>query len=277
MTIHKTFSKTDLQSFKDRVYDYYNTNKRLFVWRNTDNPYYVVVSEIMLQQTQTHRVVEKFDQWISEFPTLESLAKAPQDKVIATWQGLGYNRRALALKQLAERIVQEYKGKIPNDPDILVTFKGIGPYTAASICTFAFNRATVFIETNIRAVYIHEFFPEEKEVHDKQLMPLIERTLDKTEPREWYYALMDYGVMLKKTLKNPSRKSAHHTRQSKFEGSDRQVRGAILKLLISDRSLSEQDFIQSIARDESKIKQILLSLEQEGFIRYNKGYYYLRT
>lgn len=277
MTIHKTFSKNDLQSFKERVYDYYNTNKRLFQWRNTDNPYYVVISEIMLQQTQTHRVVEKFDQWISEFPTLESLAKAPQDKVIATWQGLGYNRRALALKQLAERIVQEYNGKIPNDPDILVTFKGIGPYTAASICAFAFNRATVFIETNIRAVYIHEFFPEEKEVHDKQLMPLIERTLDKTEPREWYYALMDYGVMLKKTLINPSRKSAHHTKQSKFEGSDRQVRGAILKLLISDRSLSEQDFIQSIARDESKIKQILLSLEQEGFIRYNKGYYYLRT
>jgi A/G-specific adenine glycosylase len=277
MTIHKTFSKNDLQSFKDRVYDYYNTNKRLFVWRNTDNTYYVAVSEIMLQQTQTHRVVEKFDQWISEFPTVESLAKAPQDRVIATWQGLGYNRRALALKQLAERIVQEYNGKIPNDPDLLVTFKGVGPYTAASICTFAFNRATIFIETNIRAVYIHEFFPEEKEVHDKQLMPLIEQTLDKKEPREWYYALMDYGVMLKKTLKNPSRKSAHHTKQSKFEGSDRQVRGAILKLLISDRSLSEQDFIQSIARDENKIKQILSSLEREGFIRYSKGYYYLST
>lgn len=263
------------QSFKDRVYAYYRSHKRTFAWRNTDNPYYVVVSEIMLQQTQTHRVVDKFDQWISVFPTITSLAKAPQDKVIETWQGLGYNRRALALKQFAERMVQEFKGEIPNDPAILVSFKGIGPYTAASICTFAFNRPTVFIETNIRTVFIHEFFAQEKEVHDNQLMPLIEQTLDTKEPREWYYALMDYGVMLKKMVKNPNRKSVHYTKQSKFEGSDRQVRGAILKLLISDRSLSEQDFVQAIARDEEKIKKILLNLEQEGFIRYNKGYYYL--
>ncbi len=268
-------TKRSLSSFIKRIYDYYRDNKRPFAWRNTDNPYYVVVSEIMLQQTQTHRVVDKFDQWVATFPTIEALAQSPQDKVLATWQGLGYNRRALALKQLAQQVVQEFKGEIPNDPDTLVTFKGIGPYTASSICTFAFNKPTVFIETNIRAVFIHEFFPKEKEVHDNQLMPLIEKTLDKKEPREWYYALMDYGVMLKKTHKNPSRNSAHHTKQSKFEGSDRQVRGTILKMLISDRSLSEQDFIHTIPREAPKVKKILSSLEQEGFIRYNKGYYYL--
>ena len=264
-----------LGSFKKKIYEFYAKNKRSFAWRNIDNAYYIVVSEIMLQQTQTHRVVDKFEQFIAEFPTLRDLANASQDKVIANWQGLGYNRRALALKQFAERVVKEFNGIIPNDPELLVTFKGIGPYTAASICAFAFNRSSVFIETNIRAVFIHEFFPEEKEVHDKQLMPLIEKTLDTQEPREWYYALMDYGVMLKKTHKNPSRKSAHHTRQSTFEGSDRQVRGAILKMLISDRSLAEQDFIAAIARQASTVKKILVNLEQEGFIRYNKGYYYL--
>ncbi len=263
------------QSFKKKIYEYYSEHKRSFAWRNIDNAYYIVVSEIMLQQTQTHRVVDKFEQFIREFPNLESLANAPQDKVVANWQGLGYNRRALALKQVAERVVKEFNGIVPDDPDTLVTFKGIGPYTAASICAFAFNRPTVFIETNIRAVFIHEFFPKEKEVHDKQLMPLIEKTLDTKQPREWYYALMDYGVMLKKAHKNPSRKSAHHTRQSKFEGSDRQVRGAILKMLIADRSLSEQEFIEAIPREASKVKRIVSNLEQEGFIRYNKGYYYL--
>lgn len=265
----------DIAAFRKKIYDFYAEHKRPFAWRNTDNAYYVVVSEIMLQQTQTHRVVDKFDQWIAAFPTLKALAKAPQDQVIATWQGLGYNRRALALKQFAQRVLEEFDGTIPEDPEVLQTFKGIGPYTASSICAFAFNRPTVFIETNIRAVFIHEFFAEEKKVHDKQLMPLIEKTVDTQNPREWYYALMDYGVMLKKTHKNPSRKSVHHTKQSKFEGSDRQVRGAILKMLISDRSLAEQDFIEAIARDASKTKKILAMLEQEGFIRYNKGYYYL--
>lgn len=271
----KKISPAELRKFIERVYTFYRENKRPFAWRNTDNAYYVVVSEIMLQQTQTHRVVDKFDQWIEVFPTIESLAAAPQDSVLAVWQGLGYNRRALALKQFAERVVSEYNGCIPHDPEQLITFKGIGPYTAASICTFAFNRPTVFIETNIRAVFIHEFFHDEKEVHDRQLMPLIEKTLDAKEPREWYYALMDYGVMLKKNHKNPSRKSAHHTRQSTFEGSDRQVRGIILKMLVADRSLSEHDFVQSIARDAAKVRRILSNMEHEGFIKFNKGFYHL--
>lgn len=266
----------NMEAFKAKVYEFYAKHKRRFVWRNTDNAYFVVVSEIMLQQTQTYRVTDKFDQFIVKFPTIQDLAKAPQDSVIASWQGLGYNRRALALKLFAERVVKEFDGIVPNDPEVLLTFKGIGPYTAASICAFAFNKPTICIETNIRAVFIHEFFPKEKEVHDKLLMPLIEKTLDTENPREWYYALMDYGVMLKKTHKNPSRKSVHHTKQSKFEGSDRQVRGAILKMLVSDRSLSEEGFIGSIARKATKVKKILANLEKEGFILYKEGYYHLK-
>ena len=275
MAKNRMLSDKAIASFQRLIYDYYKDHERYFAWRITDDPYAIVVSEIMLQQTQTDRVIKKYDEWLSVFPTIESLAHAPLPKVIATWQGLGYNRRALALKEFAERIVSEFDAKIPNDPDRLVTFKGIGPNTAASICAFAFNAPVVFIETNIRSVYIHQFFPQKKEVHDKELMPLIAQTVDFENPRIWYYALMDYGVMLKKTLKNPSRKSKHHAKQSKFEGSDRQVRGAILKMLIKDPSLSDEAFIGAISREAPKIKKILSDLEQEGFIRYTKGYYSL--
>ena len=277
MATNRCLTQKERTFFKELIYDYYKKHERLFAWRNIDNPYHVVVSEIMLQQTQTDRVIKKYDQFITEFSTLTLLARAPIAHVIATWQGLGYNRRALALKEFAQRVVSEFDGWVPNDPDILATFKGIGPATAASICAFAFNSPTVFIETNIRSVFIHQFFSDAKEVHDKKLMPLIEQTLDKENPRVWYYALMDYGVMLKKIHKNPSRKSAHHAKQSRFEGSDRQVRGTILKMLVVDPTLSEDTFIGAIPREAQKIKKILTDLEQEGFIRYTKGYYSLNS
>ncbi len=273
----QTLSEKEVTLFKNLIYGYYESNKRLFSWRNVDNAYHIVVSEIMLQQTQTDRVAKKYEEFLGVFPTIQSLAQASLDRVIATWQGLGYNRRAIALKQFAEVVVAEHGGAVPQDPEILVAFKGIGPNTAASICAFAFNKPTIFIETNIRSVYIHEFFKDETEVHDRDLMPLIEQTLDKNNPRTWYYALMDYGVMLKKTLKNPSRKSKHHAKQSRFEGSDRQVRGAILKMLVIGSTLSEEYFVETIARPAEKVKQILNDLETEGFIRYKKGHYSLSS
>jgi len=271
----RPLKSAQVQIFQKKIYDYYKHHKRDFAWRNAADPYHIVVSEIMLQQTQTDRVSKKYDQFLSAFPTIKTLAQTSVDRVIAAWQGLGYNRRALALRELAIQIVGKYDGLIPNDPETLVTFKGIGPNTAGSICAFAFNKPTIFIETNIRSVYIHHFFSKKDEVHDRDLMPLIAQTLDTKNPRTWYYALMDYGVMLKKTGKNPSRKSKHYTKQSRFEGSDRQVRGAILKLLVQDKVLKEDDFITLISRTPEKVKQILENLESEGFIKYVKGYYSL--
>ena len=191
------------------------------------------------------------------------------------WSGLGYNRRALSLQLLAQRVVGEHGGTIPDDPAVLVTFKGIGPATAASICAFAFNKPTIFIETNIRAVYIQSFFPGRELVKDLDILPLVEQTLDRAHAREWYYALMDYGVMLKKTQSNPSRKSAHHTVQSRFEGSDRQVRGLILKLLIETPLLKADLFLEVIKREPKKTFQILEDLEAEGFIRQQGDCYTL--
>ncbi len=261
--------------FRKIIYAYYAHNKRLFSWRDIDDPYRVVVSEIMLQQTQTDRVKVKYEQFVQEFPTLEVLAAAPVAKVIAAWQGLGYNRRALALHLFAQRIVSEYAGRIPDNPELLRLFRGIGPATGASICAFAFNKPTVFIETNIRAVYIHCFFAGRSEVKDSEIMPLVEQTLDSLNPRMWYYALMDYGVMLKKKHKNPSRKSAHHAVQSKFEGSDRQVRGLILKLLVQTPVMHTELFLEQIQREPDKIMRILNELEKEGFVLQNNNHYSL--
>jgi A/G-specific adenine glycosylase len=221
----------------------------------------------MLQQTQTYRVAPKFELFMEMFPTFQALAEGSLQDVLAAWQGLGYNRRALALQVIAQQVVAEHNGMLPNDPEILVTFKGIGPATAASICAFAFNSPTVFIETNIRSVFIHSFFKGLDKVDDKELLPLVQATLDYENPREWYYALMDYGVYLKKEKGNPSRKSKHHTKQSKFEGSDRQVRGAIVRAVTRYGELSENDlFVATKEPDESRFARILAQLTTEGFV-----------
>lgn len=155
--VNGKLTQLGIQKFQAVVYEYYEKNKRFFPWRETRDPYNIVVSEIMLQQTQADRVVQKYLNFIESFPTVYDLAQAPLKSVLTAWIGLGYNRRAMSLQLLSQRIVDEHSGNIPNDPEVLVAFKGIGPNTAGSICAFAFNRPTIFIETNIRSVFIHLF------------------------------------------------------------------------------------------------------------------------
>lgn len=256
-----------IKNFQTTIGNYFNQQGRIFDWRQTTNPYHIVTSEIMLQQTQTYRVAEKYPAFIARFPDFIQLAQAPLRDVLFCWQGLGYNRRALALQASAQKVVTEYKGILPDDPEILITFPGIGKATAASICAFAFNKPTIFIETNIRSVFIHFFFQHKECVTDQELYPLVAQTLDRSNPRQWYYALMDYGVMLKKTQKNPSRKSAHHNQQSTFEGSDRQIRGRILKELTIHPALSYDQLIEIIQREPHRIEKMLFDLAKEGFIK----------
>lgn len=263
----KLLTTAGTEWFQKLIWDYYCANKRDFAWRQTHDPYHIVVSEIMLQQTQTSRVAEKYAQFIAALPTFEALAHASQREVLTLWSGLGYNRRGLALQKIAQRVVQEFNGQLPADPAILQTFSGIGPNTAGSICAFAFNMPVVFIETNIRAVYIHTFFKDRTDkVHDKELLPLIAQTVDPLQAREWYYALMDYGVMLKKAHKNPSRKSASHARQSTFEGSERQIRGMIIKLLTQFAALSFEQLAEHIKKESRRIERNLEDLCAEGLV-----------
>ena len=221
-------SPKQIRDFQKLVWGFYKANGRDFVWRRTTNPYHIVVSEIMLQQTQTSRVAEKFPEFLKKFPTFKTLAASTPAEVILVWQGLGYNRRALFLRELARTVVSEYKGKLPQDPEELIKLPGIGKNTAGSVAAFAFNAPTVFIETNIRSVFLHHFFPGQTNIPDSDLIPLIAASVHQDNPREWYWALMDLGVFIKKSQPNPSRASKHHTKQSKFIGSKRQVRGAIL-------------------------------------------------
>ena len=173
--------------------------RRDLPWRKTKDPYRILVSEFMLQQTQVARVAEKYEPFIERFPDFASLARAPLGDVIRAWSGLGYNRRALHLRETARIVVSRFDGRLPRGFDDLRALPGIGAATAAEIMNFAFNEPRAFIETNVRAVYIHHFFPGRKKVADAEILPLVERTLDAKNPRRWFYALMDYGVMLKKS------------------------------------------------------------------------------
>ena len=256
-----------IAEFKDKIFTYYCRHGRSFPWRETTDPYHILVSEFMLQQTQTGRVMGKYKEFISLFPDFTALAQTSLHSVLQAWQGLGYNRRALALKESARKIVDKHGGVPPKNIEGLVGLPGIGRSTAGALLAFAHNLPVAFIETNIRRVYIHFFFPERERVGDREILPLVEQTMDRDNPRDWYYALMDYGAMLKTNLPNPNRKSAHYTRQAPFEGSNRQTRGMILKLLLSSGSLHENELIGKLNGDPSRVRTILREMVREGFIQ----------
>lgn len=263
---------SDIATFKKTVWDYYKREGRAMPWRETQNAYRIVVSEIMLQQTQVSRVLTKYAEFIKKFPTFRALAAAPVSDVLSAWQGLGYNRRAIALKRLAETVVTKHHGKLPDTVNELDALPGIGKGTAGSLSAFVFNKPVAFIETNIRRTYIHHFFPLADKVRDAAILELVEKTIDRKNPREWYYALMDYGSMLggMQKLKNPNIRSAHYAKQAKFEGSTRALRGKILKLVLENkkitiRSLEKQ--IGSRAEDKMRLPKIIKELQGEGFIK----------
>lgn len=267
MTVKTILTPSQIRAFQKKIHHHYRDHGRNLPWRRTRKPYRILISEIMLQQTQVERVLEKYKDFLAAFPDLSALAKAPLAKLLRVWQGMGYNRRALALKALARTVVHDHGGKLPDDPAVLVTLPGIGPYTAGAVAAFAFNRPVVFLDTNIRRVFIHEFLHDRTAVRDTELIPLIEQALDRKDPRTWYNALMDYGAMLKREHGNPNRRSAHYTRQSPFENSDRQVRGLILKALVKKSPLTQAGIVRETGVDPKRVKQNLARLESEGFIR----------
>ncbi len=264
-------SATTIRLFKKIINDHHRDNYREMPWRRTRNPYRILVSEIMLQQTQVDRVLKKYAEFITTFPDLQALAQAPLSKILRVWQGLGYNRRALSLKRLAVIVIQEYAGKLPAEPEKLVRLPGIGPYSAAAICAFADNRPRLFIETNIRRVYIHFFFAGRRHVRDAEILPILEKTLDRKSPRDWYYALMDYGAKLKREVKNPNRRSAHYQKQAAFHGSTRQVRGLILKTLLKSPGMTKPALKKTLPTISGDLDQVLDGLMKDGLLQRKKG------
>jgi A/G-specific adenine glycosylase len=264
------------KAFRTLVYDYYKQHGRHDMpWRlpETDgsfDPYKILVSEIMLQQTQVSRVIPKYDAFIEQYPTILQLAQSPLRAVLQQWVGLGYNRRAQYLHQTAQAVATKHNGIFPRDRGQLVAFPGIGPNTAGALLAYAYNAPVTFIETNIRTIYIHHYFNDAQKVTDSELMPIISRTLDKTQPREWYWALMDYGNYLKQSVGNRSQASAHYTKQSSFEGSVRQIRGAVIRELTNKTATIVE--LQKILPD-NRLRDVLAKLESEQLIyRDNETY-----
>ena len=265
------------RAFISKIWD---EGKRLYrdlPWRGISDSYAVLVSEVMLQQTQVARVEKYWDRFLKLFPTLDALASAETSLVLEAWQGLGYNRRALALKRCAEQCAEKYQGSLPVSYDELLALPGIGKATAGGVLAFAYQKPVLYLETNVRTVFLHEFFPDKEGVPDHELEPLVEKTCSKDNPRGWYYALLDYGAYLKSILPNPSRRSRHHVQQSKFEGSRRQKRAELVRVVLAQQEITFSDacaalneFEQAHGRgevDPDLVRSILDDLVREGFFK----------
>jgi A/G-specific adenine glycosylase len=257
--------------FQNHIWSFYNAFGRDFTWRNQITPYRVLVSETMLQQTQTARVKEKFPRFIKSFPSFKRLSHAKKAEVLEEWSGLGYNRRARFLHETSIIIHQEFSGRVPKDRDTLLSLPGIGSGTAAAIRAFAFNLPDTLIETNIRTVFRRIFFPEAENISDACLLPLIEKSVDQARPREWYYALMDYGVFLKQNGYQVNSVFKGYRPQSRFEGSQRQVRGEIIRFLIKENGKAKKEKVMSHLgvkyQGAHDVVIILDKLERDGLIR----------
>ena len=258
--------KKQINRFNNEVQKYYHNHKRDLPWRRTKNPYKILVSEVMLQQTQVARVQPKYRVFLKAFPNFSVLSRASIRDILQVWQGLGYNRRALALKKLSEIVMTEYRGKLPEDPELLSELPGIGKATAGAIAAFAFNRPVLFVETNIRRVFLYHFFRGKEEVPDDKIVAILKLAMDGQNPREWYYALMDYGTWLGTFPGNPNRRSAHYAKQSPFHGSNREVRGKILTLLLVRKFLTRGEIAKHLFQQQKRVRAILTHLEQEGFV-----------
>lgn len=262
-----------VHAFQKTVWDFYAAHgRRHLPWRKTHKAYNVWVSEIMLQQTQVARVIEKYRAFMELFPTVEALAAAPLADVLRAWQGLGYNRRAKLLHACSQKVTLEYKGKFPKEGSALRALPGIGPYTSSAIQAFAWNIATPLIETNVRTVFLYHFFPGREGVHDNEILALVEETLPHDRARDWYAALMDYGTYLKETIGNPNVRSQQYARQSSFKGSDREIRGAILRLLANAKTnaVSEAVIVETLEKavkaHPARIDTQLEKLVAEGMV-----------
>lgn len=265
-----TLSPACVKAFRALISHHSRSHRRQFPWRSNRTPYRVLVSEIMLQQTQANRVVDKYRQFLKAFPSLRRLAQTTPAEVLRNWQGLGYNRRGLALHRAAVSILEEHAGRVPRTREALEALPGIGPYTASAIRTFAFGYQEVVLETNIRTVFIHFFFPNHTKVRDESLLPLIEQVSVHQGAAEWYDALMDYGAMLKAEGKCQNQRNPQYRKQSKFKGSRRELRGKLVRELSREVSLTKKR-LKERCEDDERYDEVLATLVEEGLVEMKKG------
>ncbi len=296
--VKKRITAKQIEKMQTDVWAFYEERGRSgLLWRRSVTPYQVVVSEIMLQQTQVARVEEYFRSWMKKFPNWQALANAALREVLLSWQGLGYNRRGKYLHDIAKVVDQEYQGILPKDPKDLEALPGIGPYTRGAIRAFAFNEMDLFLETNIRTVLLYHLYPGkggptsrrsgttevsrtlERRVDEKELLEVLRRYIAQDQraqnnPREFYYALMDYGAYLKKEVGNLNKQSKTYTKQSRFEGSRRELRAHILRYVLHHGPISEQKILDQSNRDSELVQELLGELVKEGSVAKKRDRYF---
>jgi len=260
-----------IASFQKKILGWYDIHHRDLPWRRTRDPYRILISEVMSQQTQLSRVVPKYESWLDKFPTIENLANAKISEVLFYWSGLGYNRRALNLKKTAEIISTTYHGTFPQTEKALLALPGIGKYTARAILCFAFNKQIAVVDTNVRKVLLIQFDASENNIVQaaQMLLPI-------GKAYEWNQALMDYAAAVLKKEKIPFPK------QSKFIGSHRYYRGQVLKHLVQKRKIKVEELGFVVKKDYSHkekawLQSLLNELAGEGFITVKNNFIMLAT
>jgi A/G-specific adenine glycosylase len=256
----------DTPAFQEEVWAKGRELYRPMPWRDDPSFYHVLVSELMLQQTQVDRVRTKFAEFMERFPTIEMLAAATLADVLTAWQGLGYNRRAKFLHEAARQVVRE---GVPRSREELIKLPGVGKNTAGAIMNYVYQTPTAFVETNIRTVYFHHFYADEQNVSDAEVLKLVEATMDKESPREWFYALMDYGTFLKRAGAGRLTVSRHYKKQAPLKGSVREVRGEIIRRLAG--GTMTRDMLQNGYEDDLRFEKALHGLIRDGLITETHG------
>ena len=266
----------DLDDLVQILADYYATSGRHDMqWRQpakdgSFDPYKILVSELMLQQTQVSRVTPKFAAFIAAFPTVQDLASAQLGTVLTQWVDLGYNRRAKYLWQAARMVSGQFEGVFPHEYNQLLELPGVGPGTAGAITAYSYDQPVVYLETNIRSVIIYHGSLENLKVHDKDIRLVVQRLLRRAglrsgfTPRTFYWAMMDYGSYLKRTVGNQSRASASYRKQSTFVGSRRQLRGSIVRQLSA--AAVDLQVLKSGLQDE-RTESVISDLIAEGLVK----------
>ncbi len=253
---------TLVETFQSKILDFYQQNRRSFPWRETADRYAIMVSEVMLQQTQADRIARRFPLWLERFPDVQTLASASLREVLDTWSGLGYNSRAQRLQRAAAMVVEQFDGCVPSEPSQLIELPGIGAYTSRSIPVFADNLDIAAVDTNIRRVLIHELnLPES--ITPKALLDVAGEMVPKGRSRDWHNALMDYGAL---ELTSKKTGIAPLTRQSRFKGSRRWYRSALLRELLSSGELPREALEERYADCPHDIGSIVNSLVMESLI-----------
>ncbi len=263
-------------SFRKIVLNHYRTHGRhVLPWRATRDPYHILVSEVMLQQTQVERVQPYYQKFIRKFPNVRRLAAAPLSEVLRAWQGLGYNRRAKMLHEAAKQLMKEYDGKFPHEIEQIQALRGVGPYTARAVAAFAFNTDVIFVETNIRTAVMHHFFPKKKKVSDMEIEKVLRSAFPKGSARQWYSALMDYGSYLKRSGVRTNHRVRGYTKQKAFKGSLREARGAVLRTLFENPKKEKTLLTMLGSRRTTQMKEALRVLTAEGMIEVSRGVFRL--